>query len=235
MSERYEKTGGGRVLGAMTAAFGGLFAVGLLSAVAGLARPADDLHGAVLDRVDESGVSHPVTAVLLNFRAFDTLLEIGVVLLALFAVWSIAPPQGRIVAEGAASLPTGPVLEAFLQIFLPTLVVAAGYLLWRGAEAPGGAFQAGALLAAAGVMLLVTATPFPLAIPAALLRAAILAGFGVFGLIGAATAAAGREFLDYPPAYAKVLILTIEAAAAVSIGLALVHLFRGGLFTTRGE
>ena len=31
----------------------------------------------------QSGVDHPVTAVLLNFRAWDTLLELAVLLLAL--------------------------------------------------------------------------------------------------------------------------------------------------------
>ena len=31
-------------------------------------------------RLDESGVSNPVTAVLLNFRGYDTLLEITVLL-----------------------------------------------------------------------------------------------------------------------------------------------------------
>ncbi|MFN2337821.1 MAG: hypothetical protein ABR544_02485, partial [Gammaproteobacteria bacterium] len=36
----------------------------------------------VQEHLGTSGVSHPVTAVLLNFRAHDTLLEIGVLLLA---------------------------------------------------------------------------------------------------------------------------------------------------------
>ena len=36
-----------------------------------------------------SGVSNPVTAVLLNFRGYDTLLEMVVLLLALLGVWAI--------------------------------------------------------------------------------------------------------------------------------------------------
>jgi len=38
----------------------------------------------------------------------------------------------------------------------------------------------------------------------------------------------GRQFLEYPPALSGVLILLIEAAATVSIGIALVALFAGG-------
>jgi multisubunit Na+/H+ antiporter MnhB subunit len=37
----------------------------------------------------ESGVEHPVTAVLLNFRAYDTWLEIGVILLGLLAIFAV--------------------------------------------------------------------------------------------------------------------------------------------------
>ena len=35
------------------------------------------LAGIVMVRLEESGVGNPVTAVLLNFRAYDTLLEVG--------------------------------------------------------------------------------------------------------------------------------------------------------------
>ena len=38
-----------------------------------------------------SGVDNPVTAVLLNFRGYDTLLEIGVLLLAAVGVLSVSP------------------------------------------------------------------------------------------------------------------------------------------------
>src|SRR5690606_29750981 len=37
----------------------------------------------------ESGVEHPVTAVLLNFRAYDTWLEMGVILLGLLAIYAV--------------------------------------------------------------------------------------------------------------------------------------------------
>lgn len=39
-----------------------------------------------LERVPESGVSNPVTAVLLNFRSYDTLLELAVLLAAILGI-----------------------------------------------------------------------------------------------------------------------------------------------------
>ncbi|MFT5651468.1 MAG: multisubunit Na+/H+ antiporter MnhB subunit, partial [Yoonia sp.] len=46
----------------------------------------------VSERLLESGVTNPVTAVLLNFRAFDTLLEIAVLFVALILIRIVAPP-----------------------------------------------------------------------------------------------------------------------------------------------
>ena len=48
--------------------------------------PVEGYDGApVAAHLAESGVTHPVTAVLLNYRGYDTLLEIAVLLLALLA------------------------------------------------------------------------------------------------------------------------------------------------------
>ena len=48
-----------------------------------------DLPEAVAAHMAESGVEHPVTAVLLNFRGYDTLLEVAVLLLALLGVLTV--------------------------------------------------------------------------------------------------------------------------------------------------
>ncbi|PJF45885.1 MAG: sodium:proton antiporter, partial [Candidatus Thermofonsia Clade 3 bacterium] len=44
-----------------------------------------------IDSLPRSGVLNPVTAVLLNYRGYDTLLEVAVLLLAIVGVWAIAP------------------------------------------------------------------------------------------------------------------------------------------------
>jgi hypothetical protein len=54
-------------------------------------------------------------------------------------------------------------------------------------------------------------------------------GVAVFALLGVAAALLpGGAPLDWPPAQAKTLILSIELAAMISIGVILAALFTGG-------
>ena len=63
-------------------------AAGLGYTVLSLPDQSQGLQGAVAGQLEKSGVSNPVTAVLLNFRGYDTLLEMVVLTLALLGVWS---------------------------------------------------------------------------------------------------------------------------------------------------
>jgi multisubunit Na+/H+ antiporter MnhB subunit len=120
------------------------------------------------------------------------------------------------------------VLAAMVGWLVPLLILTAGYLLWVGGHAPGGAFQAGALLAAAGV-LLALAGDDTAGLPAeALLRLLIAAGVAAFALVGAGAMVTGLGFLTYPLAAAKWLILVIETAATVAIGATLAAAFLQG-------
>jgi multisubunit Na+/H+ antiporter MnhB subunit len=168
-----------------------------------------------------SGVDHPVTAVLLAFRAWDTLLEVAVLVAAGLAVRA-AGPVPRPPATEAGSLQRG-----LLRLVVPVMVVLAVYLLWRGSHAPGGAFQAGALLAAAGVLIQLTHFPGPLDRPRAWQRPADMVGLGIFTAAALVTLALTAP-LAWPAPWAKAWILTIEAAAALSIGVLLTRLFTGG-------
>jgi len=188
------------------------------------------LREAVASQMGNSGVSHPVTAVLLNFRGYDTLLEVAVLLLALIATWSLrlGPPDREPERPGL-------VLLELVRLLVPVLVVLAGYLLWLGAHAPGGAFQAGALLAGAGVLLILVGTQPLGALPPPALRALAALGVLVFAAVALLVMGGGRRLLEYPPEWAGVLILVIESAATLSIGLALAYLFRGDAPAGREE
>ncbi|MET0066916.1 MAG: hydrogen gas-evolving membrane-bound hydrogenase subunit E [Candidatus Thiodiazotropha sp.] len=174
-----------------------------------------------LSALDRSGVSNPVTAVLLNYRAYDTLLELVVVLAAVLGVVSL----GR---ERPGYRQAGPVLSSLVRWLVPLLILAAGYLLWVGAHAPGGAFQAGATLAAASVMLRLSGADRA-GLPVGLaLRASLSAGVGLFLLVGLGLMGAGQGFLHYPPAWSGGLILLIESAATLAIAAALGLAYLGG-------
>ena len=183
--------------------------------------PHDGLPRAIADNLEASGVSNPVTAVLLNFRAWDTLLELAVLLTAALGI--LAPGK-----ESPAYRPAGVVFEGLIRWLVPLLILTAGYLLWVGAHAPGGAFQAGATLAAAGVVLRLSGR-HRIGLPAGIrLNVLMAAGVGVFLLVGLVLLLAGRPFLGYPPALAGALILVIETAAMLAIATTLVLAFAGG-------
>ena len=178
----------------------------------GLAEPA-------LQQLPASGVSNPVTATLLNYRGYETLLEVGVLMLAVLGVWILE-------AEPALPRPApDPMLGLLLRVLLPLAVIVAGYLLWVGAHAPGGAFQGAALLTAGGVLWHL-ARPLSLG-PSLVVRAIVVLGFAVFLAVGVATALLGGGLLTFPPEYAGAIILVIEAAAMLSIALIMVALFVG--------
>ncbi len=199
-----------------------VLAVGLGYAVLSLPLQAPGLSNDVVANLEASGVSNPVTAVLLNFRGYDTLLELGVLLLALLVVWSLGA------APECHESPAGPVLDMLSRLLVPLLILVAGYLLWVGTHAPGGAFQAGSVLAAGGVLLLLTGWRLGTRFSGLLLRSALVAGLGVFVLVGVVLVLAGGHLLEYPPPFAGALILLIEAAATLSIGITLAALFLGG-------
>jgi multisubunit Na+/H+ antiporter MnhB subunit len=182
------------------------------------------LPALVAAHLDQSGVRHPVTAVLLNFRAYDTLLEIGVLLLAVLGVLAV---RHAAAPEPVQPQPAGAVLAALAHLAVPLMVLVAGYLLWAGAHQPGGAFQAGAVLAGAGVLLRLSGRLPALLPPGFWLRAGLLLGFAVFLAIALGVTLGGHELLAYPVQQAGGLILAIEASLTLSIGLILVSLFVG--------
>lgn len=200
----------------------GLCAAALIAALLDLPPPVVRLPVEVTANMPQSGVEHPVTAVLLNFRGYDTLLEIAVLLLALFGMLAAGAGQG-----GVGQKKTGnadPVVQTLARFAAPLMVLAAVYLLWAGAHRPGGAFQAGAVLAAALVLLHLARLLPAWSSPRSWLRIGFVGGFLVF-LVLAVTLSGPGALLQYPPQHAGALILLIETALTLSLGLIL-----GGLF-----
>lgn len=179
------------------------------------------LAGQVRSSLESSGVSNPVTAVLLNFRAYDTLLELAVLLAALLGVLALGPAR-------APYRHAGPVLGGLVAWLVPLLILVGGYQLWVGARSPGGAFQAGALLAAAGVVLHLAGRERAGLPSGKLLRAVAVGGTGVFTVVGLVTLWREGAFLAYPDGWAGSLILLIETFATLAIAVTLVLVYLGG-------
>jgi multisubunit Na+/H+ antiporter MnhB subunit len=198
--------------------------LGMVLVMAILELPASGgLTAVVADRMADSGVDHPVTAVLLNFRGYDTWLEIGVLLLAM---WGIFCAGGRIGFAGAGEEPpAGLLLDWLVRGLIPLIILVAGYLLWMGKSGPGGAFQAGVVLGAAGILLRLTGRQFPQGLPELAWKGLLILGFGFLLVTGLLTMLAGGAYLEYPREWAAGMILMAEGAAALSIGFTLLCFF----------
>lgn len=200
---------------------------GLSLAVLSFPSPAPTLAPLAAEGLPMTGLGNPVTAVLLAYRALDTLLEKVVVLLALIGVWSLAPDAAW---GGAPVVKPGEVPQplAYLARILPPFGVVIGvYMFWVGADAPGGTFQAGTVLAAMWLLVMLAGLRSPPETAGFPLRLALAGGPILFLAIACLGFAFADGFLAYPKALAKPLILAIEAALTLSVAAALALLVAG--------
>ncbi|HEY5794886.1 MAG TPA: MnhB domain-containing protein [Bosea sp. (in: a-proteobacteria)] len=209
------------------ALFCGVVTLGLGYVVLAFPHPAPSLAREALAAIDATGLGNPVTAVLLAYRAIDTLLEKVVLILALIAVWSLSSDAAW---GGASHLRPATVPEplVFLARVLPPFgVLIAVYQVWVGADAPGGTFQAGTILAAMWLLVMLAGLrPAPETRQIAL-RAMLVGGPALFVLVGFMGVAVAQGFLSYPEAIAKPLIVAIEVALTLSVGCTLALLVAG--------
>lgn len=204
--------------------------IGLALALAVLALPSD-VPGPAAEaaaRSTEVGLGNLVGAVLMAYRGLDTLLESVVLVFAVLAVWSMAPDRrwGGIPGPRLPRQEDGPL--ALLARLLPPIGILIGiYIAWVGADAPGGKFQGGTVLAAMWVLAWVAGLVQPPAVTDRGVRLALVAGPLAFILAGLLGAALDGAFLAWPAAFGKPLILLVEAAMTVSVAAALALLIAG--------
>ena len=92
------------------------------------------------------GAGNIVTAVVLAFRGFDTLLELTI-------LFTAATAAGLVLGKPRTDAPRDPdagfILQAGADLFFPLLLVVGLYIILHGHLTPGGGFQGGVVLAAA--------------------------------------------------------------------------------------
>ncbi|MCW2272474.1 DUF4040 domain-containing protein [Rhodoblastus acidophilus] len=220
----------GRALKILAGALAALVAGALAWVVLTLPSPAPSLAPAAAEAAagPGAGLGNPITAVLISYRSFDTMLEKVVLILAVLGVWSV----GADAAWGAAPAPLRKVRPDGAMILLAQFLAPVGLLIgvhifWVGADAPGGAFQGGALLAAMGMVAMMARLAEPPRIDSRKLRLALVAGPAVFLIVGVAGLALADNLFAYPQNFAKPLILFIEAFMVLSIAVALPMLVCG--------
>lgn len=203
-----------------------VFSGGLVAALGFAALPGaviPERAGAqVMEHLPELGLGNPVAAVVLVFRGFDTLIEMMVLLTAFLGARVVAEPR----MDLAASLDAYdlPLVRTLLALAVPVVFMVAAHLVWIGADQPGGAFQAGSMLAASGVLLLLTGRVVPAAVSTSLQRSVLVAGAAALLLLVLVPVTVGGEPMAY---LGRGSLLAAEIAMMMSITLTLSLLFAG--------
>jgi multisubunit Na+/H+ antiporter MnhB subunit len=202
--------------------------VALAVAVLTLPDKAPTLAKEVAADMAATGVKNPITAVLLAFRALDTLLEAIVLVIALIGVWSLAPDAAWGGRPGPRHRGDPNGIFAYLARLLPPVgVIVATYIFWAGADHPGGKFQGATILAAMWMLVLMAGLADTPPISGRWLRLGIVIGPLVFIAIGWAGVSLSGAFLSYPETMAKPMIVVVEVALMPTLVLVLGLLLAG--------
>lgn len=184
----------------------------------------------VQQQLPETGVEHGVTAVLLAFRAYDTLLESAVLMLAGLAVLALDPSRKHHRARRrTTSLPDNAASPRISSVWwagrliAPVLLLVALWLLFAGSSDSGGAFQSGAVLTA--MLILLHATGTPLGKLTRWLPGLMVTGVAAFLLAALLGPLSSAAWFSLQPEWSFAVILTVEVLLTVGIAAALYTIF----------
>ena len=186
------------------------------------------------DAAAETGAANMVTAVLADYRGYDTLGETAVIFaagLGCLVILAGAGARPDLPAPGMSHPFGSVILDAAARILVPLVLLFAVYVLIHGHVSPGGGFQGGVLFGSGLIMMRLVWGPARASrqgdpgVPAfgpSLRGSLILACAGILAYVGIGLAAMvfGGEFLNYgflplggDPAHVRELAtLGVEAA-----------------------
>ena len=191
-------------------------------------------------------VPNLVSAILADYRNFDTMFETTVVFVAGTAIFLILRlPLGglaqrrnsAVLPKKLPPLPRDPILEMACRVLFPPIQLFGLYVLTHGHYSPGGGFQAGVILGASFILLAIgfdlraTLSRIPEALfqPLSALGVAFYIGIGIVCLL------LGGNFLDYnalnaiidlgPQEIRSQGILLVECGVTVTVGAVIFSIY----------
>jgi multicomponent Na+:H+ antiporter subunit B len=157
---------------------------------------------------ETSHVPNLVSAILADYRNFDTMFETTVVFTAGTAIFLILRlPLGPLARRRNSQhpqairqpLPRDPILEMACRVLFPPTHLFGLYVLTHGHYSPGGGFQAGVILGASFILLAIgfDMRAILARFPEGLYKPLAALGVLLYAGLGAICIALGENFLDY--------------------------------------
>ncbi len=186
----------------------------------------------IKEAYQQTHVPNLVSAILADYRNFDTMLETSVVFVAGTAIFLILRlPLGPLARrrnfdsdppKPLKSLARDPILEMACRLLFPPIQLFGLYVLCHGHYSPGGGFQAGVTLGASFIMLAIgfDLTSATTRLSENLFRRFMAWGVLLYAGVGVLCLLLGGPFLDYA---ALGVLLPLEPEALRSHGILLVE------------
>ncbi|MBN2847975.1 MAG: sodium:proton antiporter [Coriobacteriia bacterium] len=185
---------------------------------------------------EEAGAENVVTAVILNYRGFDTQGEVTVIFTAMAAVVAVLVmgSAGTAPAERpAGAVPVSVIVRFIVRVLAPFIAVFSVYVVLNGHVTPGGGFQGGTIAGALVIALtLILSEQDARALlprrPERLLQAAAPITFFVVGIAGLIVAG---DYLAYPRTEAlrwltTIMLTVVEFGIGVGGAMVIATIFR---------
>jgi multicomponent Na+:H+ antiporter subunit B len=151
--------------------------------------PVKDIY--LSETVSNLNVSNTVTAIVVNFRGFDTLGEVTVLFLAVTALGSILYKKRHQVGKRSVMFSASSIVTSGSKLIFPAIVLLGAYVFIHGHLSPGGGFQGGVIIATGFLLMLLAYENFSIGHNALSIIESLagitFAGVGLMGFIGGGT------------------------------------------------
>jgi len=182
----------------------------------------------ITESVEETSVPNIVTAVLADYRSYDTMFETVVVFAAGIAVYSLlrrSRKRQNQQEEQPVELPhQALIVKTVCRLMIPFMQIFALYVIAHGHHSPGGGFQGGVILGASFILLAISHD-----IQVVIRRFKektnlifIAIGILLYSTVGVAALLFKLNFLDY--SYLSFVIPVLDSVTARSIGILVVEI-----------
>ena len=170
----------------LLAVFGYFMAITFLDPQFEAGRNRHGVKDVYLDKTkSELKTANTVTAIVVNFRGFDTLGEVTVLFLAATALGSILFKKRHHICDRTVLLPASSIVSAGAKLIFPAIIVLGAYVFIHGHLTPGGGFQGGTIIATGFLLMLIAYRDFSISHNVlSVIESLAGIGFVTFGLLG---------------------------------------------------